>query len=68
MHAESINDLHLMEVIGKGSYGSVYKASYRGSLVAAKVLPLSGRDSVVASREIEITKLLPSCAWCACMS
>lgn len=45
-----------MDVIGKGSYGTVYKASYRGSMVAAKVLPLSGKDSVVASREIEITK------------
>ena len=43
-----------MEVIGKGSYGTVYKASYRGSLVVAKVLSLSVRDSVVVSIEIEI--------------
>ena len=56
VNTESVNDLHLMHVIGKGSYGTVYKALYHGSIVAAKILPLSGKDSVVTTTEIEITK------------
>jgi serine/threonine protein kinase len=30
------SELHFMEVIGQGSYGTVYKASYNGSIVARK--------------------------------
>ena len=37
MISESLTDVHLMREIGKGSFGTVYEASYRGSLVAAKV-------------------------------
>ena len=46
-----MNELHLMDVI-------VYKASYRGSMVAAEVLPLSGKDGVDASREIEYCDII----------
>lgn len=43
----------LLELIGRGTYGSVYKAAWRGSLVAAKVIPISQSDKTVVMKEIE---------------
>lgn len=38
------NEVKLLSVIGQGSYGTVHVASWRGSLVAAKVISLTPRD------------------------
>ena len=43
----------LLQLIGRGTYGSVYKAAWRGSLVAAKVIPISQSDKTVVMKEIE---------------
>lgn len=46
--------LKLIEVIGQGSYGVVHRASWRGSLVAVKVIPMSAKDVGVIEREVKI--------------
>ena len=43
----------LLQLIGRGTYGSVYKVAWRGSLVAAKVIPISQSDKTVVMKEIE---------------
>ena len=50
--------IKLLEVIGQGSYGTVHRASWRGSLVAAKVIPLAPRDlrSDQVQREVDILR------------
>lgn len=48
--------LKLIEVIGQGTFGIVHMASWRGSLVAAKVISLSPKDVGVVEREVEILK------------
>jgi predicted Ser/Thr protein kinase len=35
--AEWVEDLVLTELVGKGGFGVVYKASYRGAVAAVKV-------------------------------
>lgn len=46
--------LKLIEVIGRGSFGIVHMASWRGSLVAAKVIGMSPMDVGKIEREIGI--------------
>lgn len=41
------NKLHLLGAIGSGAFGQVYKAIYKGTVVAAKVLVLAGNNKVV---------------------
>lgn len=46
MHADT-DKLHLLTVVGSGSFGQVYKAIYKGCIVAAKVVVLVGNTKVV---------------------
>ena len=48
----------LKEVIGQGGYGTVYKANWRGLVVAAQVIPLPAvsADSNNVKSEIEFLK------------
>ena len=48
----------LKEVIGQGGYGTVYKANWRGLVVAAKIIPLPAvsADSNNVKSEIEFLK------------
>lgn len=48
--------LKLIEVVGQGSFGVVHMASWRGSLVAAKVLCMGPVDIKLVEKEIEILK------------
>ena len=50
--------MKLLRVIGQGSFGTVQLASWRGSLVAAKIIPLTQRDvkNEQVKREIQILK------------
>ncbi len=41
MYVTDPRELTLIKVIGQGSFGVVHLASWRGSLVAAKVIPVS---------------------------
>ena len=52
-------ELTLIKVIGQGSFGVVHLASWRGSLVAAKVIPVSQAElqKDVVRREIDILRL-----------
>lgn len=45
-----------IKVIGQGSFGTVHLASWRGSLVAAKVISVSSVDMKHTQREIDILK------------
>ena len=49
---EPIDRLLLFEIIRRGSCGTVYRASYRGIQVAAKVLQIGGQD-----KELYLEKL-----------
>ena len=53
------SNVRLKEAIGQGGYGTVYKAHWRGLVVAAKVIPLQGipSDSCRVMSEIEFLKL-----------
>ena len=46
--------LKLIKVIGQGGFGTVYLASWRGSLVAAKVISVSQKDIQGCMKEIDI--------------
>lgn len=46
------NKLHLGELIGQGSFGRVFVASWRGTLVAAKVIPIQ----ISSLPEIEVLR------------
>ena len=45
-HAD-MDDLTLIEVIGQGSFGNVYKAVWRGCVVAAKEMPIATNQKFV---------------------
>ena len=46
IHLDS-NKLHFLEVIGRGSFGVVHKAVWRGITVAAKVMSIIGNEKSV---------------------
>ena len=49
--------IRLMNVIGSGTFGVVYRATWRGSIVAAKVLniPSTAREDAIL-KEIQTIK------------
>lgn len=50
-------DIHLEKILGQGSYGTVYKGTWRGITVAAKVIsgvPASSQTSII--QEIEMCR------------
>ena len=47
--------LHLLEVVREGAFGVVYKACWRGCVVAAKVVPWPV-DTNVCSKEMDNLK------------
>ena len=46
--------LELLNVIGKGSFGTVYSACWRGTIIAAKVLPFTSSEAQSLVREIKM--------------
>ena len=46
-------DVRLVREIGQGTYGTVYKAVWRGNLVATKIIQVQGDDFTRVSREVE---------------
>ena len=55
IHAEG-NRLQLLEVIGRGSFGTVHVAAWRGSLIAAKVVPVQVSEAAPLAAEIDILR------------
>ena len=45
-----------MEHIGQGSFGTVYVASWGGSLVAAKIIPAQLSEAATVRGEISVLK------------
>ena len=50
-----VNDVKLLGSIGSGAYGTVYKAVWRGSIVAAKLMDTRGNENVFKN-ELNIYK------------
>ncbi len=46
----------MCEYIGQGSFGRVYSASWRGLVIAAKVIPVQFSESIAVKGEIEILR------------
>lgn len=44
-------DLKLLDVIGQGGFGTVHKAIWHGTMVAAKIIPLQ-KDVTIKEAEI----------------
>ena len=51
---DDTTELTLLDVIGHGSFGTVYSASWQGSVIAAKVIPVYMSQTAAVTREIEI--------------
>ena len=47
-------DLQLLNIIGQGSFGTVYTAAWHGSLIAAKVIPVSPSETATLTSEVKI--------------
>ena len=47
MHLHDYADLKIIEQVGQGAFGCVYKAVWRGSIVAAKEIPTAGNQKVL---------------------
>ena len=48
----------LLDVIGQGSFGTVHAASWRGSLVAAKVIPVQVSEATSIAGKIDILRCM----------
>ena len=46
-------ELHLVKIIGQGTFGTVHKAIWRGSLVAAKVINIPAGSVGTVKGEIQ---------------
>lgn len=46
LHIE-VKELRILEEIGQGSFGRVYKAVWRGTVFAAKEIPTAGNQKVL---------------------
>lgn len=55
---DCVDSLHLMKVIGRGTYGIVHQAIWRGSIVAAKVMPIPAPGHPEVTKEIEICRYI----------
>lgn len=53
---EEPTKLVLKECIGQGTFGTVHKASWRGSLIAAKVIPTQKADTTSIQAEINFLR------------
>ena len=53
---DDTTELKLLQVIGQGSFGTVYSAAWRGSVIAAKVIPVHMAKAASVTREIEIVQ------------
>ena len=49
-------NLQLLNAIGQGSFGTVYRATWRGSLVAAKVIGVKESEAKQISTEVTILR------------
>ena len=47
LHVANISELEIIEQVGQGSYGRVYKAAWRGTIVAAKDIPIAGNKRIL---------------------
>ena len=56
----------LLTEIGRGSFGTVYKAIWRGGIAAAKILPFQAGSSIL--KEIELMRYLHVCLKVAGLS
>ena len=45
-----------MDVIGSGNFGRVYRGTWRGTVVAAKVIPVPNSNKKVWENEIDAYK------------
>lgn len=56
LYIDTFKNIKLGEIIGERTFGSVYKAIWRGTVVAAKIINIpSGNDSVL-KKEIEMCR------------
>ena len=51
-----IHEMKLLNVIGQGSFGTVYKAFWKGTIVAAKVIPMPATSHERAQTEIDMCR------------
>jgi serine/threonine protein kinase len=56
----TMGDLRLLECVGKGTFGEVYRAEWRGAIIAVKKLPLQNlKDGALSDFQKEIAMMQP---------